>query len=82
MEQTIFNNRSLSCLVLLLILISFSTSVDAYKNYTVGDSLGWFDNLEKPLVNYDKWIANKKFSLGDFLSKFSLLIFNLYTQTV
>ncbi|XP_004250881.1 early nodulin-like protein 18 [Solanum lycopersicum] len=67
MEQTIFNNRSLSCLVLLLILISFSTSVDAYKNYTVGDSLGWFDNLEKPLVNYDKWIANKKFSLGDFL---------------
>ncbi|KAK4708902.1 hypothetical protein R3W88_029827 [Solanum pinnatisectum] len=65
MEQTIFNNR-LSWL-LVLILISFSKSVDAYKNYTVGDSLGWFDNLEKPHVNYDKWVANKKFSLGDFL---------------
>jgi len=35
----------------------------------VGDSLGWFDNLEKPTVNYQKWVAEKQFSLGDFLSK-------------
>ena len=55
----------LSC----LFLLSFSGSVEAYKNYTVGDSLGWFDNLEKPNVNYQKWVAAKNFSLGDFLSK-------------
>ncbi|XP_055836114.1 blue copper protein-like isoform X2 [Solanum dulcamara] len=68
MEQTIFNNKlSWLLLLLVLILISFSRSADAYKNYTVGDSLGWFDNLEKPHVNYDKWVADKKFSLGDFL---------------
>ncbi|XP_060216153.1 early nodulin-like protein 18 [Lycium barbarum] len=65
MEQSIFNSR-LPWLVLLL-LISFLGSVDAYKNYTVGDSLGWFDILEKPHVNYDKWVAHKNFSLGDFL---------------
>jgi hypothetical protein len=55
----------LSC----LFLLSFSGSVEAYKNYTVGDSLGWFDKLEKPNVNYQKWVAAKNFSLGDFLSK-------------
>ncbi|KAM3692649.1 hypothetical protein ACJW31_08G104700 [Castanea mollissima] len=38
-----------------------------YKNYTVGDSLGWYDTLEKPNVNYQKWVAGKNFSLGDFL---------------
>lgn len=53
----------LSC----LFLLSFSGSVEAYKNYTVGDSLGWFDKLEKPNVNYQKWVAAKNFSLGDFL---------------
>ncbi|CAK9147571.1 unnamed protein product [Ilex paraguariensis] len=51
----------------LCLLLSFSGSVGAYKNYTVGDSLGWFDNLEKPSVNYQKWVAGKNFSLGDFL---------------
>lgn len=52
----------------LLLLISFSGgSVQAYKNYTVGDSLGWYDTLEKPDVNYKKWVAGKNFSLGDFL---------------
>ncbi|KAF3636514.1 putative proteasome-associated protein ECM29 -like protein [Capsicum annuum] len=71
MEQSIFNSRYSWLLLLVLILISFSGSVDAYKNYTVGDSLGWFDKLEKPKINYDKWVADKKFSLGDFLSKFS-----------
>jgi hypothetical protein len=55
----------LSCSVLL----SFSGSVEAYKNYTVGDALGWYDKLEKPSVNYQKWVAGKNFSLGDFLSK-------------
>ncbi|KAL6966659.1 Early nodulin-like protein 18 [Sarracenia purpurea var. burkii] len=41
--------------------------MEAYKNYTVGDSLGWFDSLQKPTVNYQNWAANKNFSLGDFL---------------
>uniref|UniRef100_A0A5B7B9S5 Phytocyanin domain-containing protein n=1 Tax=Davidia involucrata TaxID=16924 RepID=A0A5B7B9S5_DAVIN len=50
-----------------IILLSFSGSVEAYKNYTVGDSLGWYDNLQKPNVNYQKWVAGKNFSLGDFL---------------
>ncbi|XP_052184820.1 blue copper protein-like [Diospyros lotus] len=57
-----------SCtLLLLLLLLSSSESVEAYKNYTVGDSLGWYDNLLKPTVNYQKWAAAKNFSLGDFL---------------
>ncbi|KAF9592153.1 hypothetical protein IFM89_012582 [Coptis chinensis] len=51
-----------------LIFLSFSGSfVHAYKNYTVGDSLGWYDKLKKPTVNYQKWVAGKNFSLGDFL---------------
>ncbi|XP_057480088.1 early nodulin-like protein 18 [Actinidia eriantha] len=68
--------RNISCssslvfsyLLLLLLLCLFSSgSVEAYKNYTVGDSLGWFDNLLKPTVNYQKWAADKNFTLGDFL---------------
>lgn len=70
MEQN-FNSKLQWFLLLLLFFTSFSRSADAYKNYTVGDSLGWFDNLEKPTVNYGKWVAGKNFSLGDFLSKFS-----------
>ncbi|KAL3580200.1 hypothetical protein D5086_018035 [Populus alba] len=50
-----------------LILLSFWGSVDAYKNYTVGDSLGWYDTTVKSNVNYQKWAAGKNFSLGDFL---------------
>lgn len=46
-----------------------SKGVEAYKNYTVGDSLGWFDNLRVPDVNYQKWADSKNFTLGDFLSK-------------
>ncbi|KAL4578637.1 hypothetical protein LXL04_014764 [Taraxacum kok-saghyz] len=42
--------------------------VAGYKNYTVGDDLGWFDKLEKTTVNYQKWASSKTFSLGDFLS--------------
>lgn len=41
--------------------------VAGYKNYTVGDDLGWFDKLEKSTVNYQKWASSKTFSLGDFL---------------
>ncbi|KAJ6409265.1 hypothetical protein OIU84_008875 [Salix udensis] len=50
-----------------LLLLSFSGSVDAYKNYTVGDSLGWYDTTVKSNVDYQKWADGKNFSLGDFL---------------
>ncbi|KAE8734788.1 ARM repeat superfamily protein isoform 1 [Hibiscus syriacus] len=50
-----------------LLVLSFSGSATAYKNYTVGGSLGWFDALEKPDVDYQKWADSKNFSLGDFL---------------
>ncbi|XP_058107419.1 early nodulin-like protein 18 [Magnolia sinica] len=53
-----------SCLV---ILCCFSGGAAAYQNYTVGDSLGWFDNLKEPKINYKKWVSGKNFSLGDFL---------------
>ncbi|XP_065878073.1 early nodulin-like protein 18 [Euphorbia lathyris] len=54
-------------LVLCFVGLLASFKVEAYKNYTVGDSLGWFDNTEKPNLNYQKWAASKNFSLGDFL---------------
>ncbi|KAI4305896.1 hypothetical protein L6164_029227 [Bauhinia variegata] len=57
-----------------LLLLCFTGSARAYKNYTVGDSLGWFDNTEKATVNYQKWASGKEFSLGDFL------IFNTNTN--
>lgn len=50
-------------------LLSRFAAVGAYKNYTVGDTLGWYDNLKNPDVDYQKWVAGKTFSLGDFLSK-------------
>ncbi|RVW92873.1 hypothetical protein CK203_040414 [Vitis vinifera] len=65
MEQRML--RSGSAFLLLLVFVSFSGYVEAYKNYTVGDSLGWYDNLHEPSVNYQKWVAGKNFSLGDFL---------------
>ncbi|CAL5354036.1 blue copper protein-like [Camellia sinensis] len=55
------------CLLLLIISFSGCVEVEAYKNYTVGDSLGWYDTLLKPTVNYQKWATGKNFSLGDFL---------------
>ncbi|XP_027938755.1 blue copper protein [Vigna unguiculata] len=55
----------LSCL--LLFFFCLLGSAHAYKNYTVGDSLGWFDNTEKSNVNYQKWADTKQFTLGDFL---------------
>lgn len=56
-------------ILVFLIFISFSggSVVHAYTNFTVGDSLGWFDNLEKPAVDYQNWTVGKNFSLGDFL---------------
>nr|GMD69730.1 blue copper protein-like [Ipomoea batatas] len=51
----------------LFVVSRLSGSAVAYKNYTVGDSLGWYDTLEKSSVNYQKWVSGKTFSLGDFL---------------
>ncbi|KAF9665759.1 hypothetical protein SADUNF_Sadunf16G0157200 [Salix dunnii] len=59
--------RVLSFSSLLLLLPAFIGSVGAYKNYTVGDSLGWYDSTVKSNVNYQKWAHGKNFSLGDFL---------------
>ncbi|XP_012447557.1 blue copper protein [Gossypium raimondii] len=72
MGQSSGYNYSTSVLQLItivscLVVLSCSGSVSAYKNYTVGGSLGWFDALEKPDVNYQKWADSKNFSLGDFL---------------
>ncbi|KAF4378003.1 hypothetical protein G4B88_004610 [Cannabis sativa] len=50
-----------------IVLPLSSRSVEAYKNYTVGDSLGWYDKSEKPTVDYQKWADSNNFSLGDFL---------------
>ncbi|XP_057801665.1 early nodulin-like protein 18 [Salvia miltiorrhiza] len=54
-------------LIFFFLIISLSLYVDAYKNYTVGDSLGWYDILENSKIDYHKWTAGKNFSLGDFL---------------
>ncbi|KAL3828679.1 hypothetical protein ACJIZ3_017481 [Penstemon smallii] len=54
----------------LFVLLSFSrtsTIVEGYQNYTVGDSMGWYDTLENPKIDYQNWTAAKNFSLGDFL---------------
>lgn len=56
------------CAVILLL----GSRASAYHNYTVGDALGWYDRLQEPQVNYQKWVAGKNFSLGDFLSEFLL----------
>ncbi|KAJ0102380.1 hypothetical protein Patl1_05582 [Pistacia atlantica] len=63
------HRRSLPLIFLFLFisLLSLLGSAQAYKNYTVGDSLGWYDNTEKSNVNYQKWADAKNFSLGDFL---------------
>uniref|UniRef100_A0A0C9RQI8 TSA: Wollemia nobilis Ref_Wollemi_Transcript_25066_1100 transcribed RNA sequence n=1 Tax=Wollemia nobilis TaxID=56998 RepID=A0A0C9RQI8_9CONI len=50
-----------------VILSCCTVEVEGYKNYTVGDALGWYDKLMKPTVNYAKWAEGKNFSLGDFL---------------
>ncbi|ONK67438.1 uncharacterized protein A4U43_C05F40 [Asparagus officinalis] len=52
---------------LLLAFFFDSRSVEGYKNYTVGGSLGWFDSVKAPKIDYKKWAAAKDFALGDFL---------------
>ncbi|KAK4419649.1 hypothetical protein Salat_2377800 [Sesamum alatum] len=63
--------NKLHFLYLIVVLVSFSVSfsgrVEGYKNYTVGDAVGWYDALENPKVDYQRWAAAKNFSLGDFL---------------
>ncbi|KAM5573495.1 early nodulin-like protein 18 [Rosa sericea] len=66
MEETRIKVLITSSCFLILVSVS-SNSVHAYKNHTVGDSLGWYDNLQKPDLNYQKWAAANNFSLGDFL---------------
>ncbi|KAL0757920.1 hypothetical protein Bca101_095588 [Brassica carinata] len=66
-----YNMRSSSSCVSVLLIVSLmllSLSADAYKNYTVGGSTGWFDIQERPSANYQKWADSKTFSLGDFLN--------------
>ncbi|CAD5182492.1 unnamed protein product [Musa acuminata subsp. malaccensis] len=60
---------SFRCLLIICCLVTLLScqGTVAYKNYTVGDSLGWFDSLMKPAVDYQKWAAGKSFGLGDFL---------------
>ncbi|MFS8007414.1 putative Phytocyanin domain, cupredoxin [Helianthus anomalus] len=53
--------------VVVLAAAANTNKVAGYKNYTVGDDLGWFDKLEKSTVDYQKWASSKTFSLGDFL---------------
>ena len=59
-------------LIVMVFMMTTLGGVAGYKNYTVGGDLGWFDKLEKPTVDYQKWASSKTFSLGDFLSMFSL----------
>ncbi|XP_020087605.1 blue copper protein isoform X2 [Ananas comosus] len=65
-----FSENSFSfcfCFCFCLTIILSPQCTHAYKNYTVGDSLGWYDNLMEPKVDYQKWASGKIFSLGDFL---------------
>ncbi|KAL8129393.1 hypothetical protein V2J09_018548 [Rumex salicifolius] len=50
-------------IILLIVLCSEPRFAESYTNYTVGDSLGWYDNLIKPNVDYQKWASAKTFSL-------------------
>ncbi|PWA48915.1 early nodulin-like protein 18 [Artemisia annua] len=54
-------------LIVMVFMMTTLGGVAGYKNYTVGGDLGWFDKLEKPTVDYQKWASSKTFSLGDFL---------------
>lgn len=58
---------SILCLALCCSFGRFIRTAEAYKNYTVGGDLGWFDKLEKPKVDYQKWADAFNFTLGDFL---------------
>lgn len=72
------------CIFAVALLINAAAAA-TYTNYTVGGDAGWFFNstTNKPSANYDAWAANKTFNLGDYLSKFDLimLIFVLFLPT-
>ncbi|KAJ0235979.1 hypothetical protein HA466_0259970 [Hirschfeldia incana] len=61
------SSSSVHVLVIVCLMV-LCLSADADKNYTVGESKGWFDIQERPSVNYQKWADSKSFSLGDFLT--------------
>ncbi|XP_010521567.1 PREDICTED: blue copper protein [Tarenaya hassleriana] len=67
MEQRLIVSCCSMFLVFVALSVCLSSSVDAYKNHTVGESMGWFDDQEKPGVDFQKWADSKSFSLGDFL---------------
>ncbi|CAN0905301.1 unnamed protein product [Linum grandiflorum] len=62
------------CYVVTMMMSVVRGGAVAYKNYTVGDSLGWYDISEKASADYQKWADSHNFSLGDFL------IFNTNTN--
>lgn len=57
------------CLIAVAVaaLAAAPRGADAYKNYTVGDDKGWYDDLAVQGVDYQAWADGKNFSLGDFL---------------
>jgi len=61
------NHMALGLWAIFTLVLMSGAGVEAYENYTVGDKLGWYDDIMKPTVNYAKWAAGKNFSLGDFL---------------
>ncbi|KAF8724259.1 hypothetical protein HU200_021286 [Digitaria exilis] len=58
----------LAVVVVALLAAAGPRGAEAYKNYTVGDDKGWYDDLTLPGVDYQAWADDiKNFSLGDFL---------------
>ncbi|XP_021734267.1 blue copper protein-like [Chenopodium quinoa] len=68
-QRILASNNNMLCFALffLCLILQEIPSIEAYKNYTVGDSLGWYDKSSKSSVDYEKWVSGKSFSLGDFL---------------
>lgn len=68
-------------LIVAALLVTAAAAADTYTNYTVGGDAGWFfdSTTNKTSADYAAWAANTTFNLGDYLSKYSLLIskFNL-----
>ncbi|XP_072983497.1 early nodulin-like protein 18 [Typha latifolia] len=62
-----FPNFTLYFFISCFLLVLSSPGTYAWKNYTVGGSLGWYDIMQEPKVNYQKWADGNNFSLGDFL---------------
>lgn len=53
----------------------FMASAGAYTNHTVGGNMGWlFDVVSNTSsANYTAWASTQTFSLGDYLSLYTLL---------